>query len=718
MKKHFYSFSIILFSVVSSFSQTPDYLWGRVNSSSFWDAPFGTATDASGNVFVCGEFWGDSIAFGNQILYNTYPNSRDIFLVKYDPSGNVLWAISAGGVEQDAALACATDASGNVYMTGFYHNYDITFGNITLTNDYNYDMFIVKFDPNGTALWAKSGNGYHEDIGMGITVDVNNNVIVSGHFRSNFVVFENDTLYNLGTNLGTGDIFIVKYDSSGNQQWVKSAGSAYYDGAYSCAADPNGNIFLTGTVEGDTAWFDNLAIPNPNSLAGTFFMAKYDAGGNAIWAQLAVGATSWAGWDQGLYCAADKFGNVFQVGHVPSSVTFGNHTLTQGPFMVKYDAAGNVIWATSGIGGADDRAYGCAVDTYGDLYVTGAFVSNPILFGNDTLAVTPGWFNSDLFVTKIDSSGAFKWAKGLGLHNMDRGITCTADLFGNVYVAGVLSTDTTMSFMLGSDSISTPATALPSQDVLVFKIECTPPSQPPSTTPPSSLNICYNTSTVLTVDAKGVAGWYDASTGGNYLGGGSSFNTSVLTDTTTFYVQDSLFCESSRTAITVNVMPQINVSVINNSNILSSSITANSYQWITCPGNAPINGAINSSYTPLANGDYAVIVTINNCADTSACESVTNVGIENIANDPSFNMYPNPANEQLTIENAGLMINKISIIDVLGRTATTEILNAQTNFNLNRVVLNIKFLTPGVYSVQVSDWSGSVFAEKKLVIVR
>ncbi len=139
---------------------------------------------------------------------------------------------------------------------------------------------------------------------------------------------------------------------------------------------------------------------------------------------------------------------------------------------MKYDACGNLIWAATGNSSIDDRAYGCAVDAHGDLYVTGNFSSLSLAFGNDTLNITPGNLNSDLFITKIDSSGAFEWSKSTGLHDMDRGVTCAADWHGNIYVAGVLSTDTAMQIVMGSDTLATPDTPTPSTDVLVFKIEC------------------------------------------------------------------------------------------------------------------------------------------------------------------------------------------------------------------------------------------------------
>src|SRR5258706_6575866 len=75
------------------------------------------ATDASGNVFVTGYFVSDSITFGTTTLVNAGATNTDIFLAKYDGNGNVLWAKSAGGTPVDVGWCVATDASGNVFIT-------------------------------------------------------------------------------------------------------------------------------------------------------------------------------------------------------------------------------------------------------------------------------------------------------------------------------------------------------------------------------------------------------------------------------------------------------------------------------------------------------------------------------------------------------------------------------------------------------------------------
>jgi hypothetical protein len=264
-------------------------------------------------------------------------------------------------------------------------------------------------------------------------------------------------------------------------------------------------------------------------------------------------------------------------------------------------------------------------------------------------------------------------------------------------------------------------------DAFILKIQqCTPPPAPTNTTPAASLTLCGNGSTTLTASSTGTLGWYTASTGGVYLGGGANFTTPVLGNTTTYYVQDSTCSEGTRTAITVTFSPAMSSNVSSQTNVTcngdndgtagvsisggtpnytylwtpsggtspaafnlnagtytctitdavgciqtqmvsitepaaldltttvgGNTISANqsgaTYQWIDCfNGNIPVVGETSQLFAPVINGDYAVIITMGSCSDTSACASFT-TGIE--SNESTvFNVFPNPANGTVNIQ--------------------------------------------------------------------
>lgn len=219
---------VILFFIGKEFSlaQAPNWAWAHSSGEFFNDVSNCVATDTNGNVFVIGYFDSPTITFGTITLVNhdTLGNSADIFIVKYDASGNVLWANSAGGIESEDGIGVSVDINGNVFITGGFQSPVIFFGNDTLFGSNNlfndYDVFIFKYDAIGNELWAKSAGGINYDYATGLSTDAAGNVFIAGMFESPTISFDS-TILNSG---GFVTIFITKYDSSGNVLWAKSSG--------------------------------------------------------------------------------------------------------------------------------------------------------------------------------------------------------------------------------------------------------------------------------------------------------------------------------------------------------------------------------------------------------------------------------------------------------------------------------------------------------------
>ena len=195
---------------------------------------------------------------------------------------NCLWAKSAGGTDVDYGRSVTTDASGNVYVMGYFYSPTITFGTTTLTNagttGYS-DMFIAKYDAAGNVLWAKSAVGIDSDRGYSVTTDASGNVYVTGSFDSPTITFGTTTLTNAGTT-GYSDMFIAKYDAAGNVLWAKSEGSTSYDEGYSVATDASGNVYVMGYFYSPTITFGTTTLTNAGSV--DMFIAKYDGTGTGV----------------------------------------------------------------------------------------------------------------------------------------------------------------------------------------------------------------------------------------------------------------------------------------------------------------------------------------------------------------------------------------------------------------------------------------------------
>src|SRR5262249_53594941 len=144
------------------------------------------------------------------------------FLAKYDNEGNVRWVRQAGGTASDGAGGVALDAKGNIYIIGGFSSPSMNLGGVVITNSgpSQYDIFLAKYDPGGNILWAKQAGGAEGfDSCSSIAVTETGDVYVSGYFGSSKAQFDGGiVLTNSG---GLVDIFVAKYDSAGNVLWAK-----------------------------------------------------------------------------------------------------------------------------------------------------------------------------------------------------------------------------------------------------------------------------------------------------------------------------------------------------------------------------------------------------------------------------------------------------------------------------------------------------------------
>lgn len=169
------------------------------------------------------------------------------------------------------------------------------------------------------------------------------------------------------------------------------------------------------------------------------------------------------------------------------------------------------------------------------------------------------------------------------------------------------------------------------------------------------------------------------------------------------------FCDSLVvTYLTVN---SVDTSLTQIADTLTANATTATYQWLNCNNNfAIIPGATNQTFIATTNGNYAVIITQNGCADTSSCYSVTGVGISQLTvGSMQLTVFPNPAAEQLTVQLLRLAQHdsyEISITDILGR----EIY--QSKNNLNSEIINLKSFTPGIYFLKVISSDGNSVVKK------
>jgi len=332
------------------------------------------AVDSSGNVYVTG--------------WSAGTENTDCVVIKYNSDGDQQWAqrYNGPGNDYDAPYGIALDSSGNVYITG------------TSTGDgTGFDYTTIKYNGDGVQQWVQSynGSGNAYDAAQALAVDASGNVCITG---------------NSAAKNGLPDCVTIKYDTNGNQQWVKA-----YDGpangtdyGNAVAVDGSENVYVTGSSTGSTTDRDYLTI-------------KYDSSGQEQW--VSTYSSAGANVDEARSVGLDGSGNAYVTGTLAYSE---GKASTDDWGTIKYNSSGAEQWvrAYNGPASIADEAWSIAADSSGNSYVVG--YSNGVGSGSDLTSI------------KYDTDGVQQWVQAYDspAHGTDSGFDIALDSQANVYVSG------------------------------------------------------------------------------------------------------------------------------------------------------------------------------------------------------------------------------------------------------------------------------------------
>lgn len=426
--------SLILTLCVNVHAQTISWLQGIHSNGS--DDIQAIALDSSGNVGITG--WFSDTAFFDP-LHTTLTSSGELngFVALCDGSGNLQWLKKIAGVSQLAGNAIGFDNAGNCYVTGAFFD-TITFpdvsGSTQLISAGSIDIFIAKYNHSGNLLWAKRAGGSFSDYGAAISVRPNGKFAVVGDFEGESVfqgIPTPDTVRSMTDT--ASDMFIAFFDGNGNVKWVKEGGGPDYDYGNAVVVDSDNNVYAGGIFR-ETASFINNAASLTSAGSTDDVVMKLDSSGNLIWATRIGSAEE--DYLNGIGLCGSK---CFIVARDGNGSPAANVTIT-------YDSAGHQVVLASLLGPFTTIKSGgvCGINRqtgFVQLYklINDSGYCNPTAFGvnSDTIVVGGEFKNKvsfdhasdsttitsigedDIWIGAWDSTGSFFWVRTGGSSGND-----------------------------------------------------------------------------------------------------------------------------------------------------------------------------------------------------------------------------------------------------------------------------------------------------------
>lgn len=364
----------------------------------------------------------------------------------YDPSETLVidpWVTNYGGGNNDYGVQVTTDRTGAIYL------YGLTISVSAIAEDGfqpalggGLDTYLARFEEDGTRTWATYYGGAASENTGNVVCDRDDFIYISGTSSSESGIaedgFKNELTIDPFTGTGV-DAFLVKFNSVGARVWGTYYGGASVDNGLGVTTDKDLNVYLSGLTNSA----DNIAIDGFDmTVAGNdAFLVKFNSAGDRIWGTYYGGGSN----DLGESIAVDSLNNVYLGGITESfsGIAFDGHDMTIGgsvdDFLVKFSEDGDRLWATYCGGELGEGGALVAVDTAGNVYVTGSTSSFSGIasggFQND-LAIG-GFWNLDAFLMKYSPTGELLWGTYYGGNNFDYALSCAIDpKSNNVLICG------------------------------------------------------------------------------------------------------------------------------------------------------------------------------------------------------------------------------------------------------------------------------------------
>jgi hypothetical protein len=432
----------------------PVHLWSERFGGALMDESVTVAVDPSGNVIVSGRFQGTANFGGGNLVSG---GGFDIFLAKYDANGVHLWSKSFSASSNQRVIVVTADPFGNIVLTGNSSG-AVSLGGAPVGGSGSFDIIVAKYDLSGAHLWSKGfGSAGGNDSGWDVATDATGAIALTGYFTNTV---------NLGgatfVSMGSSDMFVVKFDSSGAHQWSRRFGDSGADQGVSVEFDGAGNLIMLSQFAGSVDFGGG-----PLASSGTYdvALAKFDTVGSHLWSKHFGGASS----EFAAYVARDNADNIYLGALIQGNgADFGGGPLTHfgsdDVVLAKYDPSGAHLWSHSYGGARSDVGQTVAVDNAGNVAMIGNYYGTAD-FGSGFDSTDTSWGNpsSDIFLALYDTNGVPQWSATFGDSLQDFGYSVAMAGVGTPVITGV--------FAGSVDFGGGPLTSAGSFDVFVAKFD-------------------------------------------------------------------------------------------------------------------------------------------------------------------------------------------------------------------------------------------------------
>lgn len=652
--------------LLATTARTQVFNWGgdidAVNSGGHGAEILDMTIDPDGNVITVGSVIGavDMDPGPGELIVDPGIFSQDLYVSKMDANGVIQWVYVTSGFYQNGANGVATDAQGDIYVTGYFHEtHDFNAGagtsNLTASGT-SFDIFIMKINADGTFAWAQRVGNAGEDIGEAITIDADGNIIVTGSFIGTVDFNTGTGTSSLSTPNGVRDAFVLKLDNAGTFIWAKAFTGVHTQHANDVITDPGGNIYVAGDFTGDSDFDPGTGVSTLSSAFDDWkgYLCKLTSTGTFAWVKTTNSEKTFG-------VALDANNNLVTAGW---SVSGNNGDDIE---LRKYNAAGTQLWQVVLSSFLGEYATDVAVDGAGDVYITGIHIGTVDFDPGAGVAAVPAT-SYDPFICKLLADGTFGWAVGPVGTDADGGGQIAVSQAGSVFstgyflesldvdpTAGVLTVDATSNvaaFILRLDQC-TPGSATEVVSACDYFIwtngdgnTYTESTNAPSWTWTTEagcdstlyldLTIHYSSFGADEVYACNSYTWIDGVT---YTESNS---------TAEFTMESTHDCDST-VLLYLTIVP-VDTTLFLFEGTAYSNATANAYQWVDCDnGNAPIPGETDNAFTPTVSGSYAVEITTTYCTLMSECAEIIVSGIDDAAATSPLRAVPNPTSGEVRL---------------------------------------------------------------------